>query len=93
MCSMAGQVYLETGGTLRRRTDERIAALMACSREKSSTEEIQHPAAAGTICFQQDQHWFCFQGNIIKTAYRQGGARKGLFKRCDAILSGSWKPE
>ena len=45
------------------------------------------PPRSGTICVQPDKHWHCFEGNFGETAERRGGARMGLSKRYDAILS------
>ena len=46
-----------------------------------------HPPRSGTISVQPDKHWQCFEGNIGKTAERQGGARMGLSERYDVILN------
>ena len=46
-----------------------------------------HPPRSRTICVQPDKYWYCFEGNLGKTAERRGGARMGLSERYDTILS------
>ena len=38
-------------------------------------------------CVQRDKYWRCFEGNLVETAVRRGGARMGLNERFDTILS------
>ena len=43
------------------------------------------------ICIQPDQYWYCNQSNLGETPEWQGGARMGLLRSYDAILSMNWK--
>ena len=51
-----------------------------------------HSSRSGTTCVQPDKHWYCFDGNLGKTAERVGGSRTttSLFERYDAILNWNW---
>ena len=53
-------------------------------KEKRSGERKRptfSPPRSGAICVQPGKLWHCFEGNLEKTAERQGGARMGVSER------------
>ena len=55
--------------------------------KERGVEKGFHPPRSRTIYVQPSRYWHCFEGNLGETAERQGGARMGLSKCYDAILS------
>ena len=55
-----------------------LTTLIGRRKEEWRKDAAFHPPRSGTICFQSDKRWYCFEGNLGETAERWGGARMGL---------------